>query len=280
MQRRLSGFNAALHGAVGSIACLQSLCCTFPWIASGILRGPLAWPLTAQASEMIVTTWVTPLDILQGVRFHMLGRQWQMLDDMVAAKLRADAALGHAAQAGAADARHACWQASKTSGAAEKRKIGRSNRLCAVFAVWSVVHGLSCRPRLTRCVQRLPCSRRRSESVLSAGATERGVVSLAGGYRCALLRDIGHAGADAVVAHLDAGIARQTVCRWEQLLGANVLTHARAFCNDQYTRLHAARSAEVRERSRAGLDVGSARFARRRHQLEHLARIEKLTCAR
>ena len=82
-------------------------------------------------------------------------------------------------------------------------------------------------------------------------ATERGLVSLAGGYRCALLRNIGHAGADAVVAHLDAGIARQTVCRWEQLLGASVLAHARAFNNDQYTRLHAARSAEVREPSRA-----------------------------
>ena len=54
-------------------------------------------------------------------------------------------------------------------------------------------------------------------------ATERGVVSLAGGYKCVLLRTVGHAGADAVVAHLDTGIARQTVCRWEQLLGASVL---------------------------------------------------------
>ena len=78
-------------------------------------------------------------------------------------------------------------------------------------------------------------------------ATERGVESLAGGYRCALLRNIGHAGADAVVAHLDAGIARQTVCRWEQLLGANVLAHARAF-----SQLHAARPVEVRDPSRAG----------------------------
>ena len=41
-------------------------------------------------------------------------------------------------------------------------------------------------------------------------ATERGVVSLADGYKCALLRRIGHAGADAVVDHLDASIARQT----------------------------------------------------------------------
>ena len=63
---------------------------------------------------------------------------------------------------------------------------------------------------------------------------ERGVVSLMGGHRCALLRHIGHAGAGAVVAHLEAGIARQTVCIWEQLLGANVLAHARAFYNDQY----------------------------------------------
>ena len=73
---------------------------------------------------------------------------------------------------------------------------------------------------------------------------------MAGGYRCALLRNIGHAGAD-TVAHLDAGTARQTVCRWDQLLGANVLGHARAFYNDQYTQLHAARSAEVREPSLA-----------------------------
>ena len=69
------------------------------------------------------------MDILQGLPFHMPGRQRQMLDDMVAAKLRADAAPGHAPQAGAALA--ACsssqtwsrsWQASKTSRAAEKRK--------------------------------------------------------------------------------------------------------------------------------------------------------------
>ena len=81
-------------------------------------------------------------------------------------------------------------------------------------------------------------------------ATQGGVISLAGGYRCALLRNIGHA--DAVVAHLDASIARQTVCRWEQLLGANVLAHARAFYNDQHTQMNAARSAKVREPSRAG----------------------------
>ena len=72
------------------------------------------------------------------------------------------------------------------------------------------------------------------------------------GYRCALLRNIGHAGAHAVVAHPDAGTARQTVCRWEQLLGANVLVHTHAFENDQHPQLHAARSAEVREPRWAG----------------------------
>ena len=45
------------------------------------------------------------MDIIQGLRFHMPGQQWQMLDDMVATKLRADAAPGHAAQAGAAGLR-------------------------------------------------------------------------------------------------------------------------------------------------------------------------------
>ena len=47
------------------------------------------------------------MDNLQGLRFHMPGRQWQMLDDMVAAKLRADTPPGHTAQAGAALARPA-----------------------------------------------------------------------------------------------------------------------------------------------------------------------------
>ena len=136
-QRRLSGLGAALPGADfvhGPLACLQSLGCTFPWTASGILRGPLAWPLTAGGQrDGAVTTWVTLyMDNLQGLRFHMPGRQWQMLDDMVAAKLRADTAPGHAAQAGAVKTCAACsssqtprsrsWQASKTSRAAEKRK--------------------------------------------------------------------------------------------------------------------------------------------------------------
>ena len=67
------------------------------------------------------------MDILQGLRFHMRGRQWQMLDNMVAAKLRADGALG----TGWCCACPACsssqnwprsWQASKRSRAAEKRK--------------------------------------------------------------------------------------------------------------------------------------------------------------
>ena len=48
------------------------------------------------------------------------------------------------------------------------------------------------------------------------------------------------------------GIARHSVCSWKQLLGVTVLAHARAFYNDQYTQLHAARLAEVRGPSRAG----------------------------
>ena len=78
------------------------------------------------------------MDVLQGLRFHMPGRQWQMLDDTVAAKLRADAALGHAAQAGAALARPApavktwsrSWQASKTSRAAERENRSLKQVVC------------------------------------------------------------------------------------------------------------------------------------------------------
>ena len=50
---------------------------------------------------------------------------------------------------------------------------------------------------------------------------------------------------------VQASRGRLTVRRREQLLGASVLAHARAFLDDQYTRLHAARPAEVREPSRA-----------------------------
>ena len=71
------------------------------------------------------------MDILQGLRFHMPGRQWQMLDDMVAAKLRADTAPGHAAQAGAcacaacssSETRKRSWQ-----GLENKELLKRENR--------------------------------------------------------------------------------------------------------------------------------------------------------
>ena len=161
------------------------------------------------------------MDILQDLRFHMPGRQWQMLDDMVAAKLRADAAPGHAAQAGAALARP--FPVVKPGhGAGRPRKqaelLKRENR--------SLKH-IVC--RLRELVRRLRAElqakideMRAKTSVLKTPkreraarrATERGVVILAGGYRCALLWNIGHAGGDAVVAHLDAGVARQTVYRW------------------------------------------------------------------
>ena len=80
------------------------------------------------------------MNILRGLRFHMPGRQWQMLDDMVAAKLRADTPPGHTAQAGAALARPApavkpgngAGRASKTGRAAEKRKsVAQTRRVQA-----------------------------------------------------------------------------------------------------------------------------------------------------
>ena len=195
------------------------------------------------------------MDILQGLRFHMLGRQWQMLDDMVATKLRADAAPGHAAQAGAALARPSpAVKPGRGAGRPRKQVELLKREIRSLKQVVCRLRGLV--RRLKAELQAKIDEMRAKKSVLKTPkreraarrATERGVVSLAGGCRCALLRIIGQAGADAVVAHLDAGIARQT----EQLLGANVLAHARAFSNDQYTQLHAARSAEVREPSRAG----------------------------
>ena len=232
----MSGLSAALQGAVWSIACPQSLGCTFPWTASEILRGPCAWPLTAQSSGMIGHELGEAMDIIQGLRFHMPGRQWQMLDDMVAAKLRADAAAGDAAQAGAALARPAPV-VKPGHGAGRPRKqvevLKRENRslkqvVCRlrglVRRLWAELQAKIDEMRAKTSVLKTPKRERAARR-----ATERGLVSLAGGCRCALLRNIGHAGADTVVAHLDAGIARQTGCRWEQLLGANVLAHARAF---------------------------------------------------
>ena len=212
------------------------------------------------------------MDILQGLRFHMPGRQWQMLDDVVPAKLRVDAALVHAAQAGAALARPAA-AVKPGHGAGRPRKqvelLKRESR--SLKQVVCRLRGLVRRLRAE--LQAKMDEMRAKTSVLPAGRPiEEWQVWLAE-TSGASLRNIGHAGADAAVAHLDAGIARQTVSRREQLLGANVLAHARAFFNDRYTQLHAARSAKVREPSRAGWNVGSACLARRGHQLEHPARI-------
>ena len=75
------------------------------------------------------------MDILQGLRFHMPGRQWQMLDDMVAAKLRADAALGPPA----VKPGHGAGTPRKQVELLKKRTSVAQNRLCAGSAGWSVV---------------------------------------------------------------------------------------------------------------------------------------------
>ena len=41
-----------------------------------------------------------------------------------------------------------------------------------------------------------------------ARKTLRGVVSLAGGYRCGIRRNVGHVGAIALLAHLDSDVSR------------------------------------------------------------------------
>jgi hypothetical protein len=38
--------------------------------------------------------------------------------------------------------------------------------------------------------------------------TDRSVVSLSGGYRCAMKRNMGHAGAESLLAHIDATVVR------------------------------------------------------------------------
>ena len=280
-RRRLSGLDAASQGAVWSIACLQFIELHVSMDCQRDLATAICVAADGSGQRDDCYDLGDAMDNLQGLRFHMPCRQWQMLDDMVAAKLRADAAPGHAAQAGVALARPAP-AAEPGHGAGRPRKqvelLKRENRL--LKQVVCRLRGLVRRLRAE--LQAKIGEMRAKTSVLkmpereraARRATERRVVSLAGGYRCALLRNIGHAVAGAVVAHLDAGIARQTVCRWEQLLGANVLAHARAFYNDQYTQLRAARSAEVREPSRAGWTWEVQCFARRRHQLEHPARIE------
>ena len=94
----MSGLHAALQGAVWSICvptitklhvsmdCQRDLARAIGVAADGFGQRDDCYELG------------NAMDVLQGLHFHMPGRQWQMLDDMVAAKLRPDAALGHEAQ--------------------------------------------------------------------------------------------------------------------------------------------------------------------------------------
>ena len=58
-----------------------------------------------------------------------------------------------------------------------------------------------------------------------------------------------------MVAHLGASIAGQTAGRREQLLGANVLAHARAFHKDQHTQLHSVTGGSRSEHTRCTGEV-------------------------
>ena len=79
--------------------------------------------------------------------------------------------------------------------------------------------------------------------------TDRGLVSLNGGYTCATKRNLGHAGAEALIAHLDTTICRQTVAKWELLLGANVLSESRESYGVDYKFLLQSQAENTTERT-------------------------------
>ena len=84
-QRRLSGLDAALQGTIWPNACPQSLLHVFHGLPAGSCEG--LWRADGSGQRDDCDDLGDATDILQGLRFHMPGRQWQMLDDTVAAKL-------------------------------------------------------------------------------------------------------------------------------------------------------------------------------------------------
>ena len=130
------------------------------------------------------------MDILRSLRFHMPGRQWQVLDDMVAAKLRADTAPGHAAQADAALARpppavkpgHGAGRPRKQAERLKRENRSLKQVVCRLRGLvrrlraelQAKIHEMCAKTSVLKTPKRERAARK---------ATERGVVSLAGGYR-------------------------------------------------------------------------------------------------
>ena len=146
------------------------------------------------------------MDFIEGLRFHTLGRQWQMLYDTVAARLRVDAAPdaapGGAALAGAVLARLAPafkpgLEEKWSDCAWDKRSLAQAVRTVRML-VCLLGGELQAKTGETR--DKASVLKRLQRERAAGRATERGASSLAGGFRCAVQRNIGHVGADAVVA--------------------------------------------------------------------------------
>eukprot|EP00959_Pyramimonas_sp_CCMP1952_P473995 9502696-Pyramimonas_sp.AAC.1 len=59
-------------------------------------------------------------------------------------------------------------------------------------------------------------------------------MSTCGGYSLAFKRNRGHAGCEALLAHIDAPLSRYSVQRWEHLLGAACVVKSRIWFDSHY----------------------------------------------
>ena len=62
----------------------------------------------------------------------------------------------------------------------------------------------------------------------------RSNLSLTGGYKLAMQRNIGHASADALLSHMDAPVTRYTVSRWEMQLASTIIAWAKTWHGAHY----------------------------------------------
>jgi hypothetical protein len=70
------------------------------------------------------------------------------------------------------------------------------------------------------------CKRRKKNTVFSK-------VSVFGGYKMAVLRNIGHIGSDALLTTLGVGFVRQTINRWECLLQDSIICRSIAWYDER-----------------------------------------------
>lgn len=55
-----------------------------------------------------------------------------------------------------------------------------------------------------------------------------------GGFKLALQRNVGHASADALLSHMDTSVSRYSVSRWEQLFASTIIAMARHWYASHY----------------------------------------------